>query len=170
MNPSYGEDSKKEEPPVLMTARREHLRAVQKLSVAPLKDYVRKLELMKADFGKRGMLEEALMVEKELKVANQSLAAAQAAADGAVQAAFPLTIVSARWGILGTDRKSDVTATVKALLESGAASFQATPEDLKSDPASRQSKTLEIEYIRQGKVAKKSFGENSTVRFGHDFK
>jgi hypothetical protein len=59
---------------------------------------------------------------------------------------------------------------VKALLESGAASFQATPEDLKSDPASRQSKTLEIEYIRQGKVAKKSFGENSTVRFGHDFK
>ncbi len=81
-----------------------------------------------------------------------------------VRSKLPLTIISAKYGVLGDEsRTMDVTSLVAKLVKDNSLEMQASNAAFGRDPAGMVVKTFYLEYKLGDEVGVKSVGENTTI-------
>ncbi len=157
------------DPPELVSAREEHLRAMQRAAIPVLSAYARQLESLKASFTREGKLDAALAVDNELKEVNKEAQAADNAA-ARTGAALPLTILSAVYGAPAKKHVMDVTKTLRKALESGNEGIKLSTSEAGAgvDPAPMTPKETKIIYTINGQRKEKTFQEGYKLKFKDD--
>ena len=160
------------EPPQLVAAREEHLRAMQRASVPLLQAYAAKLNRIKQVLGREGKFEAGVAVENELREVTRQLEAARTLSDPTRQPSAQLSIVSATFGDAKGKRTVNVEAIVKQMLAAGKTTFRVGNDVLNNDrdPAPYAKKELTITYIIGGAKKEKSFDEKAAVDLKNDLK
>jgi hypothetical protein len=156
------------DPAELVAKRVDCLRDLQRASIPILTNYLHQIEALKEQYTRRGDLHAALSVDEEIKKTQQQLDAANATSQGARGSIpVPIEITSARWQAADPNQSADVTAHLKQLMESGAASVTVNTQEAAGgvDPARGQPKSLILEYLVNGKAKQKTFKEGGTLIF-----
>ena len=160
------------EPPQLVAAREEHLRAMQRASVPLLQAYAAKLNGIKQVLGREGKFEAGVAVDNELREVTRQLEAARTLSDPTRQSSAQLSLVSATYGDLKSKRTVNVEHILKQALAAGKATIRVGNDVLNNDrdPAPYAKMELTITYIIGGAKKEKSFDEKATLDFKNDLK
>ena len=145
------------EPPGLAEARRTYATAVEKATAPLTADYLRKLDEMKGAFTREGKLEMAVVIDSEIKRIRLS-----AVVRGA--------IVSAVYGVLGTEQTIDITELLRNFQKAGKTRIILSNfhGDLPKDPAEGQLKQTRIIYSRDGERMEMTYPESSELSLSRD--
>jgi hypothetical protein len=168
--PSQAQDTPRTVPdPAELSARRaEFLREMQKVSIPVLTNYLRLIESLKEQSTRRSDSLAAQAYEAEAKKIRIQLNDASATSQGArTSVALPVEITSALWQSESPKLSADVTAHLKKVMESGAASVTVNTADAAggADPARGKPKSLILEYTVNGKVKQKTYPEGQKLNF-----
>lgn len=166
--PSFA-NAQSSESPALVSLREGHLRAMQRVSIPVLAEYVRQLESEKSALTRQGKLDQAQAVEAELgDAANQLRVAKEAVArPGAV---LRLTILSGRYGDFATERVVDITKTLREALAARSPGITLHRDGAAKgiDPAPLVAKQTSIVYSINGERKEKVFPEGHNLNFKSD--
>jgi hypothetical protein len=153
------------DPPELVAARAEHLRAMHRASIQPLSNYLRSLQSLQQFFVRQGKAEAVTAVAAEIAAIKEKLDEAQAGSNLSVAAPLQLQIEKAVFGDLERNRVRDVTKYVQDGFASGKPVLSLVRVDMMSghDPAPGVKKFTKITYIVNGKRKEKLFEESQDV-------
>ena len=160
----------KTEPPELIARRAEHLRAISRAQIPPLTAYLRTLEPLKQQLARDGKSDAALAVDAEIQSIRQQLQAAQSATDITTAAPVQFQLDSAVFGDPATKRVRDVTAAIRAAMDSGQPTMFLDNGQLGGDPAPGTKKVVVITYTINGKKKDKTFKADTALDFKKDLR
>ena len=169
---TFAQDKPAAEPPQLVAAREENIRATQRALAPVLQNYVAKLTALKQQLTREGKLEAGVAVDKELREATQQLQDARNLSDPTKPISAQLTIVSAVYGETNGKRTVNVSRIVREAILAGKAGIRVTNDEFNNgrDPAPYAAKDLKITYMIGGAKREKSFAEKAMVDFKNDLK
>jgi hypothetical protein len=151
------------EPPELVAARAEHLRAMNVASVPPLTAYLKKLESWRQFFAQHGNTAGAAAVTAEIDKIKADLADAQSAANPMAVSANQLVIDHAEYGDFAQKKTMDVTKFFVDAWSAKKETLSLFGHDMlgATDPAPGRAKSFKITYIFNGVKKEKTFKEGS---------
>jgi hypothetical protein len=152
------------EPPELVTARAEHLRAMSVASVPPLTDYLKKLESWRQFFAQHGNAAGAAAVAAEIDKVKADLADAHSAANPMAVSANQLVIDHAEYGDFAQKKTMDVTKFFVDAWSAKKDTLSLFGHDMlgATDPAPGRAKSFKITYTFNGVRKEKTFKEGPT--------
>ena len=170
--PAFAQEKPAADPPQLVTAREENIRATQRALAPVLQNYVTKLTALKQQLTREGKLEAGVAVDNELREATQQLQEARTLTDPTKPISAQLTIVSAVYGETNGKRTVNVSRIVREAILAGKPGLRVTNDEFSNgrDPAPFAAKDLKITYMIGGAKREKSFPEKAMVDFKNDLK
>jgi hypothetical protein len=149
------------EPPELVTARAEYLRAINVASVPPLTAYLKKLESWRQFFTQHGNTAGASAVAAEIDKIKADLADAQSAANPMAVSANQLVIEHAEYGDFAQKKTMDVTKFFVDAHSGKKETLSLFGHDMlgATDPAPGRAKSFKITYTLNGVRKERTFKE-----------
>ena len=169
---AFAQDKPAADPPQLVAAREENIRATQRVLAPVLQNYVTKLTTLKQQLAREGKFEAGVAVDKELRQAAQQLEDARSLSDPTKQISSQAIIVSAVYGDSSGKRTANVERALRQAMAAGRETIPLTNEGLNGgrDPAPMAPKRVTITYTIGGVKKEKTFGEKTVLDFKNDLK
>jgi hypothetical protein len=154
------------DPPELVQAKADHVRAMYRAQIAPLTAYLQTLASLRQQYARESKLDSITAIEN----ATAELDAANAGSNITVSAATQLQIDQAVYGDLQRNRVGDVTNYFRSALASGKDTVSMYGWNMLpgTDPAPGVKKNVRITYTVDGKRKFKDFKESQDAML--DFK
>jgi hypothetical protein len=125
--------------------------------------YGQELKRMVEDLTKKGEIDQALLLKKEMDgVAGRVKSMQQGGGVAAGKSRSPSKVVIIKATFASGDQSADVTRKIAEFVANGK-DFSATPKDLGVDPRPHHGKRLLISYEKDGIKREQNRGENETV-------
>jgi hypothetical protein len=150
------------EPERLTKLRTNYESAVVRALTPLQRTYVVELEKLKAEFTRTGKLEDALLVDAEIRKL-------QGPDAPAAQVPHKVQIMKAVWGDIVGKRTEIVTSRLRLLAKPSNGPFDVSVGTLQSDPAPGDAKSLVVTYTVDGKENTKTFREGAVINAQVEF-
>jgi hypothetical protein len=150
------------DPPELVQAKADHVRAMYRAQIAPLTSYLQTLTSIRQQYVRESKLDAVTAIDLAIKNATAELDAANAGSNITVSGATQLQIELAVYGDLQRNRVADVTNYFKSAIASGKGTVSMYGWNMfpSADPAPGVHKGVRITYTVDGKRKSKDFKES----------
>lgn len=152
------------EPPELVTARAEYLRALNAASIPPLTAHLKKLESWRQFFAQHGNTAGAAAVATEIDKIKVDLGDAQSAANPMAVSVNQVVIEHAEYGEFALKKTMDVTKFFVDAYAAKKETISLFGKDMlgASDPAPGRAKSFKITYTINGVRKEKTFKDGTS--------
>ncbi|HEY3836808.1 MAG TPA: hypothetical protein VGL72_09560 [Bryobacteraceae bacterium] len=162
------------DPPELVEAKADHVRAMNRVQIAPLTAYLQSLTSLRQLYVREAKTDAVASVDAAIKSARAELDAATAGSNMTVAAATQLQIDQAVYGDLQRNRVADVTNYIKDALATGQPTVSIWGHQMlgATDPAPGTAKSVRVTYAVDGKRKFKDFkeGPDAILNFKKDLR